>query len=161
MTAKNNFTFQTFDYILIATASFLLIAAWCYIIISYTHLPETIAIHFDESGQPNGYGLKKTIWIAPILFSLLTIGSLFGAKFPENINFPSKKLTSSEKTANSKTMLFSGVLLSVILFLISLSMVETSLQRNFPTKWIIPTIGILIAIYLFGVFYYQLKQVKS
>ena len=33
MTAKNNFTFQTFDYILIATASFLLIAAWCYIII--------------------------------------------------------------------------------------------------------------------------------
>ena len=60
MTAKNNFTFQTFDYILIATASFLLIAAWCYILISYTHLPETIAIHFDGGGQPNGYGSKKT-----------------------------------------------------------------------------------------------------
>ena len=160
MNTKSNITFETIDYILIAISAFLLISTWCYVIISYDYLPETIAVHFDAAGQPNGYNDKSSIWLAPIIFTLLIIGFIFESKYPQEITFPHKELSLQEKKATSKTMLFSCNLLSSIVLLISFSMIETSLDRGFSTKWILPIILLITTAFLIGVFFYQ-KKIKK
>lgn len=157
MSLEENTNFKTTDYILIAIISFLLIITWCYVIIYYKYLPETIAVHFDVNGQPNGYNSKNSIWLAPILFTLLSIGCVFGAKYPQKVTFPYRKLNFVEKKATSKIMIFSAILLNSILLIICLSMIKVSLEKNFATKWILPSIIILTLLYLVVIIYYQLK----
>ena len=160
MKKLNNIQFNTVDYIIIATISMLLLSSWLYIIIEYKNLPETIAVHFDGSGNPNGYNDKSTIWLAPIIFTILSIALIFGAKYPEQINFPHKELTEKEKIASSKTVLFSSLLLSSILILITHSMIRTSIDinnDNNPMVGVITVIICLTILFLIAMFYYHFK----
>jgi uncharacterized membrane protein len=60
--------------ILLILINFLMIA------ITLPALPETVPIHFDGSGQPNGWGNKQWLWLAVVLelpiYALLTLISL-------------------------------------------------------------------------------------
>ena len=37
----------------------------------YDALPETIPIHFNFEGKPDGFGSKDTIYLAPIILGLV------------------------------------------------------------------------------------------
>lgn len=164
MEKRDSIQFHTIDYVIIAATLFLLICTWCYVIIEYGNLPETIAVHFDGAGNPDGYNDKNSIWLAPILFSLLSIGLIIGAKYPEHINFPYKKLSEKDKKKGSKTALLSSLLLSTILVLIVHSMIKTSIgfnAENNPMYWVVPVIICLVVAYLAVLFYYQFKNRKN
>ena len=70
--------FSNLDWALIAINSILLLFSWAHLIAWYPSLPEIIAVHFDVLGKPNGYSSKENIWIAPILFTLVSVAFIFG-----------------------------------------------------------------------------------
>lgn len=145
MTTTNNIKFSLFEKsIWIATILFLL-ASWIYTIISYSNLPETIAVHFNGAGKADGYGSKNTIWLAPIIFTLLIWFLLYGSKKPKNFDLSNKITTSKQAIASARTLLLSALLLSIVLFLVVFSMVNASVDTHTNYKWVFPTlIGVFI-----------------
>lgn len=55
---------------------------------NYGGLPETIPIHFNASGQPNGYGSKETLLMFPVIGSVLFVGMTVLNKYPHVFNYP-------------------------------------------------------------------------
>ncbi len=65
-----------------------LISLWAFIIWNYSNLPETIATHFSASGEIDRYGSKGSIFILPILASVIFIGLTVLNLFPHFFNYP-------------------------------------------------------------------------
>lgn len=69
-------------------AALLLLILFIYTFISWSSLPETIPVHFDAKGQPDGYGGRITIFFSPLLtlalFVLLTVLN----RRPDIFNYP-------------------------------------------------------------------------
>ena len=61
---------------------------WVLIISSYSHLPDTIPIHFNGSGKPDGFGGKANILALPILATVIFIGLTILNRFPFVFNYP-------------------------------------------------------------------------
>ena len=78
----------TTDKLLEIAGWFLLIVLWGFIIKNYSNLPHTIPIHYDGAGQVDGFGEKATIFILPLIASILFIGLSILNKYPHRFNYP-------------------------------------------------------------------------
>ena len=152
--------FSNLDWALIAINSILLLFSWAHLIAQYPSLPEIIAVHFDVLGKPNGYSSKENIWIAPLLFTLVSVAFIFGAKYQEAITYPKRKIGKLERISNLKMMLSTALLLAILCLLIIYTMIEASIIENFEIPWLMPIIAGITAIYLGVVFYYKFKTLK-
>lgn len=70
----------------LATLS-ILIAAWYMARKYYLQLPETIATHFNLSGEPDGYGSKSTIFAIPAIMSVVCVIMALLSQIPEQFNY--------------------------------------------------------------------------
>lgn len=57
-------------------------------IVSMGYLPEKIPIHFNASGQPDGYGSRISILGIPLLGTFLYAMLTWMNKFPHTFNYP-------------------------------------------------------------------------
>ena len=161
MSKKESFQFSTLDHIIISVVLFLLIYTWCIISIAYSNLPETIAVHFDGAGNPDGYGSKNSIWLAPSFFTILCLGLIIIAKYPEQLSSSKKKISEKEKKINAKKGLYGSLLCSSILILITHSMIKTSINKDDNLMfWIIPSIFGLIILFIASIYYYKYNYLK-
>lgn len=155
-----NIKLTKLDYFLATLSILFLILSWCYVIFYYNELPETIATHFDDS-KPDGYNSKNSIWLAPALFSFLSIWTLYGAKYPKALDFSKQIKNNEQAKASSKLLLFSSLLLSIILSTIVYSMINASLPNGKSYQWtFIVNIGLILA-YLVIAVRYQSKIKKQ
>lgn len=67
-----------------------LLAIWILTITNYSNLPDTIPIHFNASGEADGFGGKGMILTLPIVGSVLFIGMTILNKHPHLFNYPIK-----------------------------------------------------------------------
>lgn len=148
----------TADRLLEGVALLLLLGSWVYAFVMYPKLPETIAIHFDGQGNPDGYGGKIFFWgetlAGTALYALLT----FLGRHPEWFNYP------VAITSNNAPRLYHWALqmmrsLKVVLVgifaAIQWQTVQVALRPDFSgTSYVIG--GILLA--LFGTIFYYLIQ---
>ncbi len=153
--------FKTTDYIIIGLSVFLLLTTWLYVIVSYPDLPDTIAVHFDGAGNPNGYNNKKSIWLAPIMMTLLSAFMFVGAKKPQQFDLSNKIKNQEDAIKSSLLLLFSGLLLSSLAFLIAHSMIATSINKDNNPKWVFPVVIVLIIVYVILALYVQFKPSKK
>jgi len=79
--------FETVDVIIEMLSITLLILMWTYCIINYFELPDTIATHFDATGKPDDFGSKNTIWIIPVVATVMYIGMYILNKYPHIHNY--------------------------------------------------------------------------
>lgn len=149
------------DYFLTIIIIVFLVLSWMYAYSEYSNLPERIVVHFDIQGNPDGYNSKQSIWTAPIIFTLLSLGCIFGTFYPDKIQFPKRELSVLERIATKKIMFFSGILLSTLLLNIVYSMITTSLNNTKMSGYTILIIGVLLVTYLILVFYYKNKYLKK
>ena len=64
-----------------------LVLLFAFPIIYYSHLPDTIPIHFDLKGNADGYGSKVTVWLLPII-GLFTYVMMFVINlYPHTFNY--------------------------------------------------------------------------
>jgi len=76
-----------FDKIIEALGYITLIVFWLMTIVSFCSLPESIPLHYNAIGEADSYSQKTSIFLLPIigtlLFTILTIIN----KSPENFNY--------------------------------------------------------------------------
>lgn len=75
---------------------------WLYVIMHYGELPDKIPIHFDWKGQPDNTGAKYTLWMLPVMATI--IGMVFSVleKYPHVFNYP---VTITESNAQTQYVL--------------------------------------------------------
>ena len=66
------------------------IFVWATIAMNYSSLPDTIPIHFDASGQPDGYGSKAIIFLLGFILSFIFVLMTLINKVPHIFNYPVK-----------------------------------------------------------------------
>lgn len=78
---------DSWDYVFLTGSYLMVLSMWIYVIWLYPTLPETIAIHFDSNGEPNGYGSKSTLFFIPVLVSVLVIFLGVICRYPHKFNY--------------------------------------------------------------------------
>ena len=81
---------EPFDFFLEYSALIVLIATWGFTIYHFNKLPDIIATHFDVNGNPNGFGSKFTIWLLPIIITLVYILIYVLNRYPHKFNYLTK-----------------------------------------------------------------------
>ncbi|MBW4618170.1 MAG: DUF1648 domain-containing protein [Cyanosarcina radialis HA8281-LM2] len=65
-----------------------LVAVFTIAIRGWSVLPETIPTHFDIAGKADGWGSKSTIWLFPILGTIVYVGFTILRRYPHTFNYP-------------------------------------------------------------------------
>ncbi len=80
---------------LLGTDYFLEIAGWVLLAYSfwftwnsYAALPETIPVHFDTVGRPDGFGSRSSAWWMPVISLLMYAGLIVLSRYPHLYNYP-------------------------------------------------------------------------
>ena len=136
--------FKTVDIIVELISITLLILMWGYCIINYFELPDTIATHFNAVGEPNGFGSKQTIWIIPIVATVMYIGLFILNKYPHMHNY---MINITEENA-LKNYRFSTRVLRIVNFLcvllltyITYMIIESAFGKKFELgSWFVPVV---------------------
>lgn len=136
--------FEAVDIIIEIASITLLILMWCYSIVNYTELPDTIATHFNASGEPDGFGSKNTIWLIPTIATVMYIGLFILNKYPHIHNY---MVNITEENA-LKNYRFSTRVVRIVNFLSALLMayitymiVESALGTKLEIgSWFIPVV---------------------
>lgn len=109
-----------------------------YVIINYNSLPETIPVHFNFEGKPDGYGSKLTLLLIPVINIILTIGMLLLVKYPHKFNYL-VKITSENAQVQyriAQRMLRSLTLADSLLFsYISYMMVNSAFGKYYDFEF--------------------------
>lgn len=156
--------FETVGIIVELISITLLILMWGYCIINYFELPDTIATHFNAIGEPDGFGSKQTIWIIPIVATVMYIGLFILNKYPHMHNY---MINITEENA-LKNYRFSTRIVRVVNFLCVLLMtyitymiVESAFGKQFNLgTWFVPiVIGVSIILPII-IFVYMRKLNK-
>ena len=81
---------EIIDYFLEYGALIVLIATWGFTIYHFNQLPDIIATHFDFNGNPDGFGSKYTIWLLPVIITLVYILIYVLNRYPHKFNYLTK-----------------------------------------------------------------------
>lgn len=128
---------DSLSIIIILAALGLPIFYLCYI---YSSLPETIAIHFNIEGKPDGYGSKTTLVFTTILLDAVGLGCYFLMKYLPQID--------PKKTAEQNPALLNkiGIVIVVFMGLLNLIILQSSVSNTIQiNKYILPLLGMLFA----------------
>jgi len=78
------------EKILILISTLYVIAMWVYLYIAWSNLPSIIPIHFGISGAPDRFGNKSSVFLQPIIASIMHILLAVLSKMPHCFNYPVK-----------------------------------------------------------------------
>lgn len=73
---------ESIDVILEFVTLTILVCLWCYVVISYTSLPEIIPTHFNGKGAVDGTGGKASIWLLLAITTVISVGIHILTKYP-------------------------------------------------------------------------------
>ena len=122
------------------TAVLILSLPLFYAMYVYDALPETIPIHFNYEGKPDGFGSKDSIYLAPIILGLV---GFFVFSLMLNV-----QLLDPKRYQDSNTVIFKKLAFMLVFFMSSLSfiIVYSSLHPgNFFIKYLFSLMGLLFA----------------
>ena len=80
----------TTDRIITAIGGGIVLIIWCIIVVNYNSLPDSIPNHYNLSGNIIGYSSKATMWMHPIIASLIFALMLVINHRPNLLNLPVK-----------------------------------------------------------------------
>lgn len=76
-----------FDRALEATGVAMLLVLWMFCFYSYSNTPDIVPIHFGTGGEPDGYGDARTVFLMPVIATVLFVFMSLAARKPENFNY--------------------------------------------------------------------------
>lgn len=131
-------------------------------VINYGSLPETIPVHFNASGQPDGYGGRGTLWLLPAIGLFMYIMMTIIEQFPQIYNYPveitEENAERQYRNAGRLIRTLKTVILLVFSYL-SFKTIETAtgkasgLGKAFLPVFLLITFGVVI--------FYIVKSVNS
>lgn len=98
------------DQALSRASYWLLAALWILAIVAIMELPDRIPIHFNFAGEADSYGSKTTLWMLPIIATILVGLMSIIKQHPEHLNMP---VSITDENRERQTRLAFGLLSSI------------------------------------------------
>lgn len=140
----------------------LLALSWSIPIYYYPKLPDTIPLHFGLHGEADGFGSKLTIWLLPIIATILLLAIKAQMKHPEKFNYLAKITPENAKYQYKLQLnLLRYILLVVLLLFIILDSHTISLALydvKILNVLFFPMIILLIAVPIFVTIHRSTRQ---
>ena len=142
----------------------IILLMWAYTILKYPDLPDTIASHFNASGNADNFSDKSFVWFLPILATGMYLGLFYLNKYPHLHNY---MVNITEENA-VKQYTFSTRILRVVNFLctlmfgyINFKLIEGAMQgqSDLGNGFLIAVIAVSVLLPVV-IFFYQ-KRINS
>lgn len=107
----------------------------------YSSLPETLPVHFDIDGKPNGYGNKNTLWFITLLLSAISAGMYLLIK-----NLPK---IDPKKTAGQTPELYHKIAVILVIFLCAINIIVVYASVNGSiniNNLLLPLLGLMFLV---------------
>ncbi len=140
-----------------------LIAAWYYIIIMWNEIPNIVPTHFNFKGQANSYGNKDSLFILPIISTVIFIIFNILSMFPQILNYPVKitEENAEKQYKNAKLLLMVLMTeLSVLFLYIEWGSIHSALTASSGIATVFLPISSLILIVTLAGFIYRMAKFK-
>ena len=139
-----------FDKVLEIGGIVLLVIMWVLTILNYFISPDTVPIHFNLSGQPDGYGNKMTLLILPIIPTIIYLGLTQLNKYPHIFNYITKVTEENAKSQYTISTRLIRILKVAIVLIFTIDMLSTYLMTlgifNGLGAWFLPLTILLLAV---------------
>lgn len=120
----------------------IIILLWIFTVIAFFKMPDTIPIHFNASGQADNYGNKVTIFILPIIVTLIFIGLTILNHYPYIFNYLTEITEANaayQYSIATRIIRFFKLLIAIIFTIIVLVTFLTSMHIiNGVGSWFLP-----------------------
>lgn len=71
------------DFLTISVLAF----CWVYVALNFTKLPDQIPLHYNFKGEVDNYGSKMTVWILPLIITIVLLLFRILSKYPHKFNY--------------------------------------------------------------------------
>ena len=105
---------KTISFVLKVISFVVLILIWIFTMVNFKNLPETIPIHYNIAGTPDGFGPKSSIWFETTLTTALFLFLMYVSKKP---NFPLLNIPQNIKKKPILTEFIVSILLLIIMLI--------------------------------------------
>lgn len=146
---------KTISFVLKVISFVVLILIWIFTIVNFKNLPETIPIHYNIAGTPDGFGPKSTIWFETTLTTALFLFLMYVSKKP---NFPLLNIPQNIKKKPILTEFIVSILLLIIMLIfadINYEIIQNALGKTNGLSSIIHYLLGLVFIFVFGLLIYS------
>jgi uncharacterized membrane protein len=153
--------YESVDYVMELVCIALLILMWAYAFVEHASLPDIIPTHFNSAGIADDYGSKSTIFIMPVIGSLVYL-LLFVVNMYPHIHNYSVNITAENALKNyrfsTRFLRTVNVLMCLLFTYITYNIVEsaTASETGIGSFFLPIVIGISVLLPVFGL-YYQSK----
>lgn len=151
--------FQQKDKLFELFCLLILLAYWLLVILNYQVLPDTVAIHYNSSGEIDGYGAKNKIWNLPISATILYLVMTAFSFVPQYFNYLEEITEENAERLYRKgvnTFRFLKLLVIVCFLSITLFSMFANNLHQYPIHNLV--IAALPYIMLVPTFYYLFKN---
>lgn len=126
----------------------IILLLWILTVTAFFKMPDTIPTHFNASGQVDNYGNKETIFILPIIATIIFIGLTILNHYPHIFNYASRITEVNAEyqySMASKTIRFLKLIIAILFTIIVLDTFLTSINKaNGLGSWFLPlTFGLM------------------
>jgi len=143
-------------------AFILLLSCYVSLGINYSFLPDIVPIHFDSTGNPNGYSNKFSLWILPGIALLVNIFFTVLGRYPHVFNYP-ERITEENAlfhyTLGTRLLRWLKVSINLV-FLFITQMIVSGATANY-SKFNVLFIPLVLLIVLAPIFYYLVRYRKA
>ena len=146
---------KTISFVLKVISFVVLILIWIFTIVNFKNLPETIPIHYNIVGTPDGFGPKSTIWFETTLTTALFLFLMYVSKKP---NFPLLNIPQNIKKKPILTEFIVSILLLIIMLIFAdnnYESIQNALVKTNGLSSIIHYLLGLVFIFVFGLLIYS------
>lgn len=138
-----------FDNKLEMTSKIFLVLMWALTLYCFLKLPTIIPTHFNSSGQPDDYGNKLTLFILPILSTIIYFSLTQLNKYPHIFNYMTKITDDNAQKqyiiATRMLRILKLAILVIFSFIVLFTYLTTIAVTNGLGFWFLPLIlGLLL-----------------
>ncbi len=85
---RTTLSLTPFEVASLSLCGTIVVSNFIYTLLVFPDLPATVAVHFDLSGEADGWGSKEWLWLIPILSILIWAGLGILIRYPHLFNYP-------------------------------------------------------------------------
>lgn len=121
---------------------------WILTLFAFFKMPDTIPTHFNASGQADNYGNKETIFILPIIATIMFAGLTILNRYPHVFNYANKITETNapyQYLLAARMIRFIKLMIAILFTTLVLFTFLTSVNiTNGPSYWFLPiTVGLI------------------
>ncbi|MBU2650121.1 MAG: DUF1648 domain-containing protein [Bacteroidetes bacterium] len=142
------------------TAFLFTLSLFVVIIYYYNKIPETIPVHYNATGEADGFGHKRSIWLIPFVSLFMFSGLFLLSRFIERFRLKQNGQQTKQKVGAIYLIRAINIIISSGFFYIGLSTIQVSLKITTGLSvWFLPVfLGALVIV--IGLFIYWIKRNK-